>query len=240
MESEILKAALAPGRDCLAIEQLGRYADGALDADERRAAASHIRGCLNCQAELSLLQASTSSAIRPDEADAVRDGVAWLEQRMAAITGMARKENRAVRRWIPFGVLRPVAALAIVLLVVAGGVYLIKPKAPVLPASVSTGNEVTRSLSVPVRAPLGDLVEAPRRFEWFAVARAVRYRVRLMEVDRHEVWSTSTATPAIDIPVEVRARIVPSKTLVWDVTAYDASGGLVAESGRQSFRLVAR
>jgi len=240
MESEFLKAALEPGPECLAIEQLGRYAHDALDPDERRAAGAHIRECLNCQAELALLRASTSSAIRPDEADAVRDGVAQLEQRKAAIVGVARKEKSASRRWIPFGVLRPLGAMAAVLLGVVASVYLIKPKAPVLPTSISTGSEVTRSLSVSVRAPLGDQVEAPRRLEWFAVERAVRYRVRLMEVDRHEVWSTSTTMPAVEIPLDARARIVPSKTLLWDVTAYGASGGAIAESGPRSFRVLAR
>jgi len=93
MEPDFLKAALEPGPERLAIEQLGRYADDALDPDERRAAGAHIRECLNCQAELAPLQASTSSAIRPDEADAVRHGVARLEQRKAAIVGVVRKEN---------------------------------------------------------------------------------------------------------------------------------------------------
>jgi hypothetical protein len=239
MEKEILRAALEPGPACVAIEQLGRFADGALGSDERHTAAAHIHGCLNCQAELALLWASTSSAIRADEADVVRDGVARLERRALEIAGLDRT-GFARRGWMPFGPLRLVAALATVLLVVASAVYLIKPKAPVLPASVDPGGEVTRSLSVPLRAPVGDQIEPPRRLEWVAVERAVRYRVRLMEVDRRELWSTSTTMPAVAIPLDVRARIVPSKTLLWDVTAYDASGEAIAESGPRSFRVVAR
>jgi hypothetical protein len=105
---------------------------------------------------------------------------------------------------------------------------------------VTTGDEVTRSLTVAVRGPVGDQVEAPRRFEWLAVDRAVRYRVRLMEVDRHEVWSTSTSAAGVDLPSPVRTSIAPAKTLLWDVTAYDASGATIAESGAQSFRLTPR
>ena len=84
-------------------------------------------------------------------------------------------------------------------------------KAPELPGSVTTGDEVTRSLAVGVRGPVGDQAEAPRRFEWLAVDGAVRYRVRLMEVDRREVWSASTSAPGVDLPAPVRTRSLPAE-----------------------------
>ena len=241
MEREILRTALAPSAECLSIEQLGRYADGALGTDEQTAAVMHIRRCLNCQAELALLQAVTSSSVRPGEADILRDGVARLEQRTTEIFA-GRAETLSRRRWFRFGSLLPVTAMAAVLLVglVAGSFYLLPRKAPKLPSRVTTGDEVTRSLAVAVRGPVGDQVEAPRRFEWLAVDRAVRYRVRLMEVDRREVWSTSTSAVGVDLPSPVRTSIAPMRTLLWDVTAYDASGAALAESGSQSFRLAPR
>ena len=79
MEDEALRAALAPTGECLAVEQLGRYADGALGADEQGAADRHLRGCLTCQAELALLHAVTSSGVRDSEAEMVRNGVRRLE-----------------------------------------------------------------------------------------------------------------------------------------------------------------
>jgi len=242
MDPEILRTALAPSAECLPLEQLGRYADGALGADEETAAAMHIRRCLNCQAELALLQAVTSSSVRTGEANIVRDGVARLGQRITEIVGADRVETSSRRRWFRFGALLPVAAVAAVLLIVtlAGSFYLLPRKAPELPSRVTTADEVTRSLAVAVRGPLGDQVEAPRRFEWLAVDRAVRYRVRLMEVDRREVWSTSTSALGVDLPSPVRTWIGPARTLLWDVTAYDASGAPIAESGPQSFRLAPR
>jgi hypothetical protein len=135
--------------------------------------------------------------------------------------------------------LLPVASAA-VLLVAAGSWYVLTTKPPGLPGSVTTGNEITRSLAIAVRGPVGDLLESPRRFEWLAVDRAVRYRVRLLEVDRHEIWSTSTSAAGVDLPSSVRTSIAPARTLIWDVTAYDASGAAIAESGPQSFRLVPR
>jgi hypothetical protein len=242
MEREILRTALAPSAECLSIEELGRYVDGGLGADQQTAAVMHIRRCLNCQAELALLQAVTSSSVRPGEADILRDGVARLEQRATEIFAAGRVETLSRRRWFRFGSLLPVAGMAAVLLVglVAGSFYLLPRKAPKLPSRVTTGDEVTRSLAVEVRGPSGDQVEAPQRFEWLAVDRAVRYRVRLMEVDRREVWSTSTSAVGVDLPSSVRTSIAPAKTLLWDVTAYDASGATIAESGSQSFRLAPR
>jgi len=124
--------------------------------------------------------------------------------------------------------------------IATGSFFLLTRKAPQLPGSVTTGDEVTRSLALVVRGPVGEQVESPRRFEWVPVDRAVRYRVRLLEVDRHEVWSTSTPAPGVDLPPAVRASIAPGRTLLWDVTGYDASDKVIAESGTQSFKVAPR
>ena len=90
MEHEILRTALGPGRRV--------PVDGTSSAATRTARSGppsarpptrHVRGCLNCQAELALLQAVTSGDVRPGEADVVRDGVARLERRAAEIFGAA-------------------------------------------------------------------------------------------------------------------------------------------------------
>jgi hypothetical protein len=240
MEREILRSALAPGAECLSIEQLGRHVDGALGPDEEAAAVAHIRRCLNCQAELALMQAVTSGSVRIGEADIVRDGVARLEERTIALAGAIREDASLRRRWFRAGTLLPVAGVAAVVLIAAGTFYVLAPRAPRLPGAVTIGNEVTRSLAVAVRGPVGDLLESPRRFEWLAVDRAVRYRVRLMEVDRREVWAASTSAPGVDLPASARTSIAPGRTLLWDVTAYDASGAPIAESGPQSFRIASR
>ena len=239
MEREILKSALRPGPDCLSLEQLGRYADGALAGDEQAAAAAHLRQCLNCQAELALLQAVTSSAVRDGDADVVRDGVKRLDARAAEIFGADRAAPSASRRSFASRMV-PVAAVAAVLLIATGVLYLSSRQRPELPGSVTTAGETTRSLAITVRGPSGDQIDAPRRLEWIAVNGAVRYRVRLMEVDRREVWSASTSTAGIELPDSARTSMAPGRTLLWDVTAYDASGAAIAESGSQSFRFVPR
>ena len=235
MEDEVLRAALAPTGECLAVEQLGRYADGALGADEQSAADRHLRGCLTCQAELALLHAVTSSSVRDSEAEMVRNGVgAWsrcdprVAQRITAPLVSCQRFPRAVAAVLLVGI-------------AAGSFFMLRTRnAPDLPSRVTTGDEVTRSLAVTVSGPVGDQTELPQRFEWVAVEGAVRYRVRLMEVDRRELWSTSTASLAVDLPPPIRTSIVPGRTLLWDVTAYDAAGAAIAESGTQSFKVVPR
>jgi hypothetical protein len=130
----------------------------------------------------------------------------------------------------------------VVIGVAAGGVYLLTMnEAPALPGRVDTrGGEVTRSLAITVRGPLGELDEAPPRLEWQAVDGAARYQARVFEVDRTELWSMSTTVADVDLPDRVRGSLVPGRTFVWDVTAYDASGAAIAESGQQSFRIRSR
>ncbi len=238
MEGQNLISALQPGPECPSIERLGRYVDGGLTLEERRREEPHIAACPNCQAELALLQAFATPAIRDDEAKVVRWGVEELRRREPEIFDDGSLKDLYVRRWLWIGRLRPALALAVVLLMLGGGYYLSNQGTPRLPADIGSNPEATRSLSVTVRAPIGDQASVPARLQWEPVNGATRYRVRLSEVDRQEIWSGDSVGTEIDLPSDVRARIVPGKTLVWQVTAYGASNAAIAESAAQPFRLV--
>jgi len=213
MEDKILKEALAPGPDCLPLEELGRYADGTLSAVQHGAAARHIEQCPTCQAELALMESMAHSTL-------VFDG---------------RGESKR-RRFFPVAV----AAALVLSALAAGGTYKLLRRAPELPPAVTADRDVARSLTLGVRAPVGDQREAPPRLEWIAADRAVRYRVRLLEVDRHELWSTTTAAASVDVPSPVQSSLTRGRTFLWDVTAYDAADRIVSESGLQSFRVLPR
>ena len=238
MERELLRNALKPGPDCLAIEQLGRYVDGSLPPDEQSTVAVHVGGCANCQAELALLRAFTETSVRIDEHDAVRDAVARLREHESDIVGEPRRTS-ATRSWIPIRILRPAFSFSVaaVLLAITGSFYLFNSGAPRLPSRVGTAAETMRSLSVTVRTPIGDLVEAQERFEWQPVTGAVRYHFSLMEVDRHDLWAIDTSDTGVMLPSAVRSQIVPAKTLIWQVTAFGAGDTPVAESGVERFRI---
>ena len=64
----------------------------------------------------------------------------------------------------------------------------------------------------------------------------MRYEARLLEVDGAEL--AETAENRIELPAAVRARVVPAKTLLCQVLAFDASGHRVGQSETVRFRLV--
>jgi hypothetical protein len=237
MERKILTNALRPGSDCLSTEQLGRYADGALSFADREAAASHVNGCANCQAELALLHAFTTALTRDDEQEVVRSGVDALRRREWEVFGRRSRATDARPASSPFFALRAVLSVAAVLLAVVGGYYLLIPRAPALPADMRSG-EVTRALSVTVVGPAGDQTTVPDRFEWRGVTGAVGYHVQLMEVDRRELWAIDSVTTAVDVPATVRQQIVPGKTLLWQVTAIGEANAPIAQSDMLRFRVV--
>ena len=236
MERELLNRTLRPGPDCLSIDQIGRFADGALGGRERADAAAHIDNCVTCASELALLQSFSATAVRPEERQIVDGAVAEIRRRETVTIG-ASPRDRSIVRFLEFGRLRNALSLAVVLLIASASYYLLNPSSPRLPASVDSGGEVTRSLGVAVRGPVGDQVAVPERLEWQPVTGAVRYSVRVMEVDRRELWSAGVTGTEVPIPDAVRAQIAPAKTLLWQVTALDQTGRPIAESGVERFRL---
>jgi hypothetical protein len=204
---------------------------------DRAAAAAHVDGCANCQAELALLHSFTTALIRDDEQAVVRSGVETLRRREPEIFGRRPRGEEKRAAASPFFARRAIVSVAAVLLAVVGGYYLLNSGAPSLPADIRTGSDVTRALAVAVVGPEGDQPTMPERFEWRRVNGAARYHVQLMEVDRRELWSTDTANTAIDVPAHVRPQIVPGKTLLWQVTAIGATNAPIAQSDILRFRV---
>jgi putative zinc finger protein len=237
MAPKILTQALQPGADCPALDVLGRFADDALPPAERRAAAAHIGGCAVCQSELALLQTFADGDVRDDERSDVRAIVAELRRRESEIFPAPAAPEIRQSRFALFGSLRHALSLATVLLAVVGGYLIFQSTPPRLPSDAVSDAGATRSLTVELRAPIGDQAAAPQRLEWRPVPGAARYRARLMEVDRTELWSIDTTATAVEIPEPIRALVVPAKTLQWQVTAYDASNAPVGESSLERFRL---
>ena len=107
-----------------------------------------------------------------------------------------------------------------------------------LPDTTQSGQEVLRSGGFAVLSPVGDLQKQPAEIRWENVPTAVNYRVRVLQVDGSEIWKAETAADHIDLPSAVRSRIVPAKTLFLEVSALDASGSKIGETGLIRFRLL--
>jgi hypothetical protein len=235
--ADVVRSALEPGVNCLPLGMLGRYADAALSPIEQAAAVRHLDACVACHVEHALLRAFTSGRITEEGSRPVRAIVRALRRRERLLFDACSPSHTVLDDRPLLSSCRITLALAVVLLAAASGHEFSTSSPPQLAARGSSSGGAPRSLAVELVAPRGDQAEVPRRLEWRPLHGAVRYCARLIEVDRHEVWSIETSATAVDLPEPVRALVLPAKTLVWHVTAYDLADAPIGESPPERFRL---
>ena len=247
-EQQQWKAALAATDECLSLEELSRYADRSLPEETKDRAPSHLASCPRCQTELAMLQEFELATPRPEEAAHVSWVAAELKRRSGEIDfaqepGSSRPAPSRLGSLVTHKILAPrrigaaAISLAAMLTVVTVGLYLRMGKQPVLVSDGSSGQTVLRSQAVIPLAPKGDLEHSPTALHWQPVPGAARYSVKLMEVDRAVLWQSSSEQPTVVLPQTVREKIVPGKTLLWEVTAIEAGGKAVATSPAARFRV---
>jgi hypothetical protein len=237
-DDELLSAALGRVNDCPPLEDLERL----LEDGAPTALKGHVDGCSRCQTELQMLRSFTSNEVAEHEKTAVDAIAARLKARSSTIPARRSASVESRQSWWKriFEVrwLSPAAAaLAVALVVVSVTIELRRGRQPSLDAGTG-GAEVLRSSAIAILSPIGDLREKPSEIRWEAAPNATRYRVRIMEVDRTELWSTDAMSTRIDLPPNVETLIVPSKTLLIQVAAFDASGRRSGESETVRFRLL--
>ena len=217
--------ALAASPACLPLERLGEP----LTAADAR----HVAGCARCQTERELFAAYDADAASEGDAQSVEWITAQTKRRLADVrTGPAAAPSPAARRsrGVPSWALMA-ASLAIV---VTGAALLVRSGDGPVPAATT---DVYRSSRVEITSPVGDVSAVPAELVWAPVPQAVRYEIRLSEVDGTELWRIDATSPAVSVPAEIRAFALPAKTLVWQVTAKGAGDVTLAESGAIGFRL---
>ena len=215
----------------MAIDELALVLEGRRGEELQRQAEAHTASCLHCRTELALLREFESPAIRAAEQRDVNWIVARLRKNSPAAPVPWWKQIWTIRFLAPASI-----ALATALIVIGIGLNMRQTPFSPVPAP---GREVMRSQSLDIIAPLGDLTTLPTELKWRAVTGATHYRVRLLEVDHTELWNTTVSQTSAALPGAVREKIVPLKTLLWEITALDDAGNLVAGSGFQVFRLQA-
>lgn len=237
----LLKEALAPEGRCASLRALSALRAASLPQHEESSLRRHLAGCPRCQTELRLLTDFEEAKPRPEEQDAVRaivDRLARPESPAPPSPSAAAPPAAPVARGLRWSVRRLRLggfAVAAGLLLAAVGIALREGATPELTSPRTP--EVLRSGDLGVLSPAGDLAQAPTELRWQPWPRAASYSVRVMEVDRTELWAAETAQTEIALPREVQARIVPRKPLIWEVVARDAAGGTLASSGTHRFQL---
>jgi hypothetical protein len=233
-----LKSALTPKPDCLSLEQLE-----ALAADPKPSH-PHLSDCLRCQAELTLLKQFESNEPLPDEGAAVAWISSHLERNLEQIkhpgrAASAQRDRTSAGFWSrligrdKFGFLVP--TVAVLTMAVIGFIVLRPAREPELRAGLETSSPVFRSQEVEVIGASGDLENPPAKLEWKPYPGAASYKVSVMEIDQTVLWARETAGNSVELPAAVRAKILPSKPILWQVTAEDLQGKVLASSQRQRF-----
>jgi hypothetical protein len=235
-EQDALRSALGPGPECPTIEELASCASEEAPVDI--SLSRHLQACAYCQTELHLMRTFLAGE-KGDASEAVR----LLRGRSKEIFRKAFPTQAKVPWWQAVFTVRRLAqasmAFAAILLVV-GTVLFVRSSthSPDLVAKSQQSQEVYRSGSFAVVTPAGDLQQPPKEIRWEHVPSAASYQARILEVDQSEVWNARTTEDRIELPAAIRARIVPSKTLFIEITAFESSGKQVGDTGRVRFRLV--
>jgi hypothetical protein len=213
---------LAPTADCVPLDRIG----DALDPRER----AHVQTCARCQAELELWRAfeRDEPLTTPHDEAAVHRIAARAHHHVMSIPVAGATSTRRPASWF--------AVAAAVVLAVAAAVLLrdASPEIGLLP----TESGASRSGTIEVERPVGDVQDVPHEFVWAPIRGATHYELRLMEVDRNVLWSASTESSRLTAHPDLTSWAVPMKTLLWEVIARDARGGVLARSEPARFRVI--
>lgn len=237
-ENRLLKSSFGETGDCLPLEILSVLAEDPstpLNAGSRQ----HLEACAHCRNEFELLREFQTAALRPEEAASV----AWISSELLRRVPEAIAPERvspwdrmksglenllARRNWRTISL-----ACASLLVAITAGVYVRNLEQEDHPS----GGEVWRTQQLTAVSPVGDVAGAPLELKWRPADRAARYRVRVLEVDRSEIWAAETQSISAPIPAEIRSRMAPGRTFLWEVTALDSSGTKIGGTNLQNFHI---
>jgi hypothetical protein len=224
---EELKRQLQPTPQCIPIE---RFGDRLTDVER-----DHLSVCARCEAELALWHGFADSTPVPDENGAVQ-WVASEVHRRRAESGTGRSTT-LTPNWLARFRTRTLIAVAASVLVALAVAYVAWDPEPRINEPPSAQSDY-RTARLDVVGPLGDLETPPKELIWVAVNGAVRYDVRVFEIDGTTLWKASSSVARVGLPAAVVAQFVPGKPIVWEVTARDIAGASLAVSGTQRFRVL--
>lgn len=232
------KAALTATPECLTLQELERLAE---DPSPKH---PHLAACARCQAELALLKEFEASSSLPNEGAAVTWISAQLDRNLDQIKNPGavsrNTQSSTATGWFSalfrVGTGRWLVPVTAVVVVAAASVIVLRTsKQPELHANLGSGPAVYRSQQVEVVSPIGELARTPNSLQWKGFPGAAEYKVEVMEVDRAPLWAGKTNDTSFTIPNATRAKMLPGKSVLWQVTALDSQGRTLAVSQLQRF-----
>ena len=225
--------AAAETKECLPLETLERMVD---NTSRDAKAAAHLAGCAHCQTELAMLKNFELSTPSADEGAAVAWIAAQLERQQSA--PVAQQKAAAVPFWramfrIPY--LAGAAAMAAVL-IFGISLYHGNSDGPgKINPGLGSGN--FRSGSIHLVSPIAEQNAVPSEFHWDAVQGASSYTVELKDVAGITLATAKSSQNVLQVTPEMKANMTADKPLKWKVTALDANGKEIANSGAERFKV---
>jgi hypothetical protein len=231
--AKMWQEATAQTKECLPLEVLERMM---ANPSANAKAATHLASCAHCQTELAMLKNFEQSTPSASEGAAVAWIAAQLERQQNA--PVAQQKVARVPFWrtmfrVPY--LAGAAALAAVL-IVGISLYHGNPDGPGK-INPGLGNGQFRSGAIHLVSPVSDVPQAPTEFRWDAVQGASSYSLELKDVAGITLASAKSAQNFLPATPEMKANMLSGKPLKWKVTALDAAGNQIANSGMEQFKV---
>jgi len=209
---------------CRFKDRIDDYLLNRLSEDKAAEFEEHYFNCAGCFAELSareeiLRVVKTGDVFQtaPEPVETAAESPAWLRRLGAFLTP---------QQWALAG------AAALVLIAVA----IILPRRPgTAPEFVLTGDAV-RGGAITLVFPVTDVRTSPEPFKWEDYGEGIEYR---FSISNHApLWETTTTETSILLPEEIRAKLVPGETYIWQVKGFKKDGTLVATSSKVRFKVL--
>ncbi len=200
-----------------------------LSTGERQELEEHAESCPRCAAERMLAE-----SFEQDEMDLSQSEIAGLISKLdtpdagkiAEFPTQPAKKSSWPVRW----------AIAASLVLAAGLAFqLIRSQPPALPDAPRI--EVTRSTTLELLQPIGEVSSVPEEMQWSALEGAELYRLIVSAVDRATLWELTTGEVKVAIPAEIQTKFLPGVTYSWRVEALESSDAVIGRSESRQFKI---
>ena len=208
-------------RNCKYEEHIDNYLFNRLSEEEREAFEKHYFDCPVCFALMEERETLISAVkykgheIFQDLEQEEAQRVPLLEQITAFLTP---------KQWAL------ATATAALLLVVALAVV---PNLTTNQPEFFVNDDLVRGGSIKLISPVIRVDAFPSEFRWESLGEEVEYKI---EIYNHNLmWSATTTDNHIDLPEEVKDRMISGENYSWQVKAFSKEGAMIAVSSRVQF-----
>lgn len=204
---------------CWEERRMDRYILGRLSEAEIREFEEHYFNCPACFAQLQKREALVGAVVRK------KDDLLAPDAAAPSLGGRIRAAF-AFRPW------RAAAATAGLVLLIAAGLLVLGRGPRGGPAA---GGEIVRGASLVALEPAGGLKAAPAALAWKPTAPGREYQVEISGPDVS--WTSPATETGVAVPEDVRVKLRPGVTYMWQVKAYAPDGTLMERSLKTTFTI---